>query len=290
MTTTNAGWPLCLGENGFASARDAYGTNYEQAKVWEGAVKMGFDGVELHPQYHPLPAPTEALRELRGRADSTGLRIAGIQTMGPNPCLGRTEAVEYVDMLKRAIEGAVLLGAHVVGCWPGGSMPDVPDDEKVKQLAEAYRQVAPIAQEAGVILSMEPEPVVIADSIEMAMSVVKAVESPAFTLIFDVAHANVLGDGKPVAVLELMGEHIGHVHFTDSDGTCLELNGRRESSTHLAPGEGGVDLSAVLGGLRRIGYMGWVQADVWQHPQPFEAAAKSIQYIKQWLATTATSE
>lgn len=285
------GWKLGLGENGFASALDFYGTAYDQAKVWEAAVNLGFDGVELHPRYHPVPAPAEVLRELRHRADDTGLRISGIQTQGPNPCLGPTEAETYVDMLKRAIDGAVILGADVVGCWPGGSMPEIADAEKIDSLAEAYRQVAPIAQSAGVILSLEPEPVVIVDSIDMAMGLVEAVASPAFTLLYDVAHATVLGNADPVAVLERLGGHIGHVHFTDADGSCLVMpDGSPSTSTHLAPGEGNVDLTAVLEGLRHIGYTRWVQADVWQHPDPFAAAAKSVQYIRQWVQKAAETQ
>ena len=206
IVSEQLGWNLGLGENGFASALEFYGTAYDQAKVWEAAVDFGFDGIELHPRYHPVPAPAEVLRELRNRADSTGLRISGVQTQGPNPCLGATEAKAYVDMLKRAIDGAVILGADVVGCWPGASMPDVPDAEKIAKLAEAYRQVTPIAQSAGLILSLEPEPVVIVDSIDMAMGLVEAVQSPAFTLLYDVAHADVLGNADPVAVLQALGE------------------------------------------------------------------------------------
>ena len=283
---TELRWPLCLGENGFASAKDAYGKVYEQEEIWARAVQLGYQGVELHGHYHPFPAPRADLIALRQRARASGLRIAGIQTGGPNPCLGAKEADAYVDMLKRAIEGAVILDAEVVGCWPGASMPELSERDKIQVLADAYRRVVPWAQSAGVILAMEPEPVVIADSIAIAMGVVRAVDSPAFTLIYDVAHAMVLGQGDPVSVIGTFGPHIGHVHFTDADGSCLVLpDGSRQTSTHLAPGEGKVNLAAVLDTLRDSGYQGWLQTDVWQHPKPWDAAEKSIAWIQWWLET-----
>ncbi len=280
-------WPLCLGENGFASAKDAYGKVYEQAEIWEKAVQLGYEGVELHGQYHPIPAPREELVALRQRARASGLRIAGFQTGGPNPCLGRAESAAYVDMLKRAIDAAVTLEADVVGCWPGPSMPQVAESDKIRALADAYRSVAPLAESAGVVLAMEPEPVVIADSIAIAMGVVNAVGSPAFTLIYDVAHATVLGQGDPVSVIKTFSPYIGHVHFTDADGSCRVLaDGRTETSTHLAPGEGTVNLAAVLETLQESGYRSWVQADVWQHPDPWLAAEKNIRWLQRWMRMT----
>ncbi len=284
MGKVAAPWRVCLGENGFASGGDAYGTVYPYPRVWEAAARLGFEGVELHGAYHPFPAPEAELRRLRAEVAAAGLGVAGVQTGGPNPCGPEAgNGDRYVEMLRRAVSGAVVLGTGVVGCWPGGRRPELPEAERVARLADAFARVAPLAEQAGVVLAMEPEPVQVADSAEVAMAVVRAVGSPAFALIYDVAHAAVFGGGDPLQSLALMRGHIGHVHFTDADGSCRLLpDGRRGTSTHLAPGEGNVDLGRVLGALRDAGYAGWLQVDVWAHPDPFGAAAAGKRFLEGW--------
>ena len=62
---------------------------------------------------------------------------------------------------------------------------------------------------------------------------------------------------------------IGHVHFTDTDGT---RRGARGTSKHLTLGEGKLDLLALLTELKRQGYAHWIMLDLWRIPDIYRAA------------------
>jgi sugar phosphate isomerase/epimerase len=282
-------WRISLGQNGFISG-NLHGYAVTADDILAHATDLAFDGIELFggmeglgfPGIQPYPDPDdgEAVAALRRPYDRAGLAIMGIQCAPQegDPLSERPEPrATYARALSRQVLLAHRLGGEVAGVWPGGRRADLSDEEIVERLSDAFRQVAPTAEEQGVRLAMEPEPVQVDYSFDIALAVADAVDSPAFGILYDTTHANVL-TGDPVGTIERLGRRIHHVHFADNDGTCLTIPGASGSSSHLGAGEGSMDLRAVLLKLGEVGYEGWVQADVWENPDPL-AASRSLKRL-----------
>jgi sugar phosphate isomerase/epimerase len=68
-----------------------------------------------------------------------------------------------------------------------------------------------------------------------------------------------------------LGKLIKLVHFSDNDGT---------NAYHLAPGQGAIDFSAVVGNLKRVGFDGTIVVDISGVPNIVEEAVKARDYFQ----------
>jgi sugar phosphate isomerase/epimerase len=104
---------------------------------------------------------------------------------------------------------------------------------------------------------------------ELLHGVVEQIGSPHFKVTFDPSHSALLGGGDPMTFLREFEGQVGHVHFTDTDGTRREGDG---TSKHLTLGDGRVDLLALLTELKRQRYSYWIMLDLWRIPDIYRAA------------------
>jgi len=98
-------------------------------------------------------------------------------------------------------------------------------------------------------------------------------------MIFDPSHSTLLGGGDPFVFLKQFRGRIGHVHFTDTDGTCRE-NG---TSKHMTLGDGKLDLLGMLRELKNQRYDKWIMMDLWQIPDIYRAAIVGKQKLDAML-------
>ena len=104
-----------------------------------------------------------------------------------------------------------------------------------------------------------------------------------------------LGGGDPVAMLADFGDRVNHVHLKDArlsvmntiiaDQAPVTEIWTREAFCAL--GVGDLDTDAVLDGLRRISFSGWlvVEQDILpRSPERFSQAAADQQYNRGFLA------
>ena len=90
-------------------------------------------------------------------------------------------------------------------------------------------------------------------------------------LLIDTFHMNIEESSNEQAILEGSG-HIDYVHLADNN--------------RMYPGAGQIDFSKVISGLRRIGYQGYLTAEIVPKPSDEVAARRSIKAIKHVLAST----
>jgi sugar phosphate isomerase/epimerase len=114
----------------------------------------------------------------------------------------------------------------------------------------------------------EPEPVMAIHTLDLLEQVVDSIGSPNFRLIFDPSHSTLLGGGDPFVFLKKFRGRMGHVHFTDTDGT---RRGRNGTSKHLTLGDGTVDLLGTLRELKNQNYDKWIMLDLWNIPDIYRA-------------------
>jgi hydroxypyruvate isomerase len=114
----------------------------------------------------------------------------------------------------------------------------------------ALKQAAALAEEAGVLLVLEPlndrveHPGMFLVSTTLGLDIVEAVDSPNLRLLFDAYHSAVMGEDL-ADVLSGRAHLVAHVQFADTPG-------RNE------PGTGVIDWLATVSALRELGYDGGI--------------------------------
>jgi len=272
-------WKTSLGLNGFGWAHVCYGMPYNFRRILRHARKLGFDAIELFGMPDPYPTRKREQRALRKLVADHGLAIASIQSLPGGLGNGHPGSAytlcrnDYVDYIKGALDLAATLGCDCMGVWGGETFGDGPNAQTVGYMVESYARCAELAKQAKIPLCVEAEPVQQVNSPRVWFRILKGVDSPYMKALCDLAHLNVLSAERPMRLLGRLLPYVGHTHICDNDGTRTKHESR--SSRHLPLGEGSMDWQRILSRLLDSGYKGWLDVDVWEHREPFEASRKS---------------
>jgi sugar phosphate isomerase/epimerase len=114
------------------------------------------------------------------------------------------------------------------------------DEEGVRRVVEALRQLAPRAEEAGVVLGLENTL-----TAEQNLELISEVGSPAVSVYYDTGNSAAYGYDVPGEIRRLGNDRICEMHLKD------------RASSVLGAGEGAVDFEAVADACADIGYDGW---------------------------------
>ncbi len=256
-----AAWNL---KRRLAVAREAGFTGFEATLEEEGPLSLRSDRKELL-----------AARRL---ADKAGLALSGLATglyWGANPASAdprvRARAAEIV---RRQVEAAALLGIDAVLVVPGAVGVDflpggevVPYEAAYERASAFLRAALPLAEKRGVTLAVENVwNKFLLSPLEMR-TFLDQFGSERIASYFDVGNA--LATGYPEHWIPLLGGRIARVHFKDyrravgtADGFCDLLSGD-------------VEWPAVMAALRKIGYEGWIAAEMIP-PVPFYRHAPEV--------------
>jgi sugar phosphate isomerase/epimerase len=242
--------------------RFAYNTNGAANHRLADAVALiadaGYDGVALTLDHHHLDpmeegwvARAEALgRDLHARGlgcvVETGARFLLDPRRKHEPTLltpsaeGRARRVAF---LQRAVDIGALLGAEAVSFWAGVPLPGVDRGEAGAWLAQGVAQVLEHAERRGVTAALEPEPGMLAETLD-DWALLHA-HLPRLALALDLGHCLVTQERDPPAAVREFAAHLGTVAIEDM---------RRGDHTHLPFGEGDMDIPACLDALEAVGF------------------------------------
>lgn len=248
------------------SLRLAYNTNGASSHRLDDAIALiadsGYQGVALTLDHHHLDPFADDWRQqaegLRRRLDQLGLGTV-IETgarylLNPRekhePTLlhpsaeGRARRVRF---LHRAIDIAALLGSETVSFWAGVPKPEVSREQASAWLHEGIALICEHAEETGVIVSLEPEPGMLVETVADYRTV--AGRHPTLRLALDTGHCLVTQDIAPDAAIR---------NYADALGTVSVEDMKIGDHTHLPFGEGDIDLPAVVAALHDIHFTGLV--------------------------------
>jgi D-psicose/D-tagatose/L-ribulose 3-epimerase len=253
----------------------------EQCRI---AAALGYDGLEVAPftlADDPRHLTAADARNVREQAAGHALSISslhwllvqppGLSIATPDPALrSRT-----LDFLRHLIDFAAACGAQVlVHGSPKQRSPALGQsvDDARSRATDAWAQLAPHAEAAGVIYCIEPlsaaeTPVV--NRVTEAAAIVDAIASPALRTMLDLSAASLTEDEAPALLLRrhLYSGHIAHVQVNDRN--------RR------GPGQGDTPVSPVVDTLRDLGYRGWVAVEPFDvHPDALACAAYCAGYMR----------
>jgi D-psicose/D-tagatose/L-ribulose 3-epimerase len=229
--------------------------------------KTGYDGVEI-PVFEGDAAH---YRSIRKELDNQGLACTTVTIANPqaNPISPDAAVREAaVERLKWAIEMTAILGGELMAgpyhsplAVFSGSGP-TPDEKQ--RAADVLRQAAEAAQKAKVKLAIEYlnrfECYFLTTAAD-AKALVKAVNHPNFSSMYDTFHANIEEKDIPRTIADFAGSFI-HVHISENDrGT---------------PGTGHVHWDETFRALRKVNYDGWLTIEAFGRALPALAAATRV--------------
>ena len=207
------------------------------------AKAAGFEFAEFHLwRDKPISAVAEALAE-------TGMSLTGVCVDPRRSIVDPAERAEMVTAVRETIAATRCLGKPALIVASGFRVEGMSEEEHFANAAAALREAADAAEEAGVMLLLEPLntrlfAAMYLVSTKLGLDLIEAVGSPNLRLLYDVWHSACMGE----SVAEVLAGRIhlvAHVQVADMDD-------RHE------PGTGTVDWAEVMQTLRGLGYAGTI--------------------------------
>jgi len=246
-------------------------------ELFKMAADMGYDGLELHIS-DPRMADLSFLKEL---ALCHGLEIPAIGTGHAYTIHGisflsspsvRKRAVDRVqEYIKLAgdLKAVVIIGL-IRGRLSGGRFARY---GAWKTIQECLLRSAPVAEQHGVTLAIEPinrYETDLINTVAEALKMASDVDSGSVNIMADTFHMNI-EDASITDSLRRSAGRLAHFHVADSN--------------RLAPGKGHIDFTSIISGLRGIDYKGFLSAEILPEPSVRQAFLDTIQYLKPLLAS-----
>jgi hydroxypyruvate isomerase len=177
----------------------------------------------------------------------TGMRLTGVCVDPRRSIVDPAERGEMVAAVRETIAATERLGRPALIVASGFRVEGLSEEEHFANAVTALRAAADVAEEAGVMLLLEPLNTRLFSamylvSTKLGLDLVEAVDSPNLRLLYDVWHSAVMG--------ETMAEVLaGRIHLV-AHVQVADLDDRHE------PGTGSLDWTGIMQTLQDLGYTG----------------------------------
>ena len=239
------------------------------------AAALGFDAVEVFP---PSPDAVDP-DDLRTLLDDNGLALAAVGTgagwvkhklslTSPDDAT-RDRAVAFVRSvmdLAAKFDAPAIIGS-MQGKWEGAVTKPI----ALRYLGSALFKLDQHAADLGTTLLYEPlnrYETNLVNTLGDAVQLLTGASLEHVKILADLYHMNIEEPDLPDAIRSA-GQHIGHVHFADSN--------RR------AAGLGHTDFAPIVAALVEIGYTGYLSAEVLPLPDTDTAARRTIETFRRYV-------
>jgi L-ribulose-5-phosphate 3-epimerase len=174
------------------------------------------------------------------------------------------------DFLRRAVEVAVGLKAHVVSVWSGAAPPGEAEALDAR-LAEGLRGLCAHAQSRGVVVGLEPEPGMHVEDMADFERVAAAVGHPALGLTLDVGHAHITEAEGALEAVRRFAPRLVNVHLEGMS---------RAAHDHLVPWEGDLDVRGAWRVLGEVEYAGPATFELSRHSHAaVDVARRAFEFL-----------
>ena len=249
--------------------------------------EVGFAGIEIMadaPHAFPLHLSDADIRGIRRTIDECGLEISNLNafmhhadgdTYHPSwieddPAL-RSKRIDYT---LRCIDLAEKLGVRNISTEPGGPLCGLSEERGLELFKEGLASVEKRAREKGVRVLIEPEPGLLIERSDQFLKLYEDLDPSVFGLNFDIGHFFCVGE-DPASLVEDLRDVTHHFHLEDIAESRVHH--------HLLPGDGAIDLHAVLDTLEKTGYGGFVTVELYTYAErPEEAARGAYDFLERW--------
>lgn len=221
-----------------------------------------------------LPHLKKLLKDLSLHPNSVHTPIDGVDLATPHP-EGKKKTMDLlVDTLKycRAIE-CPLMVVH-----PNGT------EVLKKNSIQALKELAIKAEDLGVKVALENMidrgDRTFGSRVTDLREIIEEVGSSFLGICFDIGHAN-LSHANLGEEITKVGEYLWTLHVHDNDG---------KEDRHWPPGDGNIDWSEIISGLRKVNYRGIFMMEIWERGNPDELAKRCLQRATEILGLHPTQK
>ena len=171
------------------------------------------------------------------------------------------ETMEHIEIASR-------IGAEFICVVPGIPAPrpnmseelscGLSDREGREIIVDALRTVSPLAEEKAINLAVEPlnkERMKFVTSIKEALEIVRLVNSPRVRVLLDTYQL-----GLEKNIVERISQLKGYLFLVDISDRPLQTPATFEE--YLLPGDGAVPLAEIITAVRKIGYKGYYNIEI----------------------------
>ncbi|MEV1167458.1 sugar phosphate isomerase/epimerase family protein [Nonomuraea sp. NPDC049784] len=239
---------------------------------WRVATEAGSPGPAhfLRNNRCTLRPERDDIRHVRKLCDREGLAVIGLSGYVQ---AGDLRGVEQLMSL------AAEAGAPRIRLW-APSTTDGGFHQALGQGIEFFGEVAALAGRFGVQALLEMHQRTICPSAALAKQVVGQLPPHLVGVIYDPGNTVVEGSEDPRLALQILGEHLAHVHLKNAAYERAEDGGPwRHRWTTMD--DGVLDVPAILRLLESSGYRGWVSVEDFSTDRPpREALAFNAAYLR----------
>ena len=232
---------------------DGFG-NHHHKPAFEVIPTLGFRNVEFNLWYSDTITP-EYIDSLAERCQKTQLKPISLQGSGFGG-MGRSGVIKDVSHKLLFIEHCQRLGCHVAK-FTGAKRGT---NGGLKSVIEVCKEIAPAAEEAGVLVTLENHAGNVLEQIGDYEEIFSKIDSPNIGLCLDTGHF----EGVNVdlhEVLDKLGSRTLHVDLKD-------CKARGKGHDTVVFGEGVTDFEAFLTHLMKLDYKGFLVVEqAWNEPK-----------------------
>jgi len=157
---------------------------------------------------------------------------------------------DYVEGVRQTIEACRILGVRSIISQTGNVLDGVPRDQQRQAMVETLKRCAPLLEEAGMVLEVEPLNGLVDHAghflqrSDESVDVIDQVGSPNVKLVFDVYHQQIT-EGNVIRNATGYIDRINHYHIADNPG-------RKQ------PGTGEMNYVNILRAIKNTGFSGFI--------------------------------
>ena len=263
---------------------DPIGASFEQA------AKIGYDAVEIYTRFHleETATPAEAA-EIKAMAADNGVAISLVYTgIGGAILSGEEQRAKDLATAERFLDLGDALGCNMVKVGAGRRADGVYDEGEARTIADWLAAVCDKAAAHDARILAELHRGQYFETVDMARRMIDLIDRSNFGVIHDAGNLHICGSIYREDSVDVLGDRIFHVHVKDmvklpddSKEGNLYPAGR---FTRALLNEGNVDYLALLRGLAKIDFQGYLSCEASGGDDPVSVAKHEMAEMKRLFA------
>ena len=262
-----------------------------QHALWDAIpliARAGYSGLDVwggRPHIYRHDHSTVELTQLRKRMDEHNLQVSSFMPAFyryPHSLSSPNQRViqDSLDYMRICIDNAAILGAPIVLVVPDHSLHGQARAESLKRFIESVGCVADYThQYPGITLGIEIlyfDETDFVNSTDDALHIINQLGHSNLGAVLDSGTLN-LSKEAPTEIFAKLGHRVLQVHVNDNKGQHHQQN--------LIPGEGNYDFQSLISFLHRIGYRGFITAELSKEyaSDPEPALTTTAQRLQKWI-------
>jgi len=239
--------------------------------------EAGFEEIDFNAdleEYHTDMHDENFYRSIKKYAKDKGIGFAQTHAPFASSFTDKEKTKQRFDDIIRSMKHSSWLGAQMIVIHPCTHI-DYRDanncDLMIEYNLNFYKKLIPYAEAFELKIAIENIPGCITETAEGLLALVNTLNNEAFTVCYDVGHANICGQ-DPVDMARKLGKHIGCTYIHDNDGIC---------DSHTLPYYGTIDWENVMKAFAEIGYEGNLnyEAGLFLNKVPIDLRNDSAKYM-----------